>query len=104
MMVLKTMRSIPLALLISFATYAATADLERSFTQTVRPFLTTYCYSCHATATPAAQFDLRPYTNLASVVQDFGHWNLVLDKLTANQMPPAPVKQPPADTRREIID
>ena len=93
-----------LLLLIAQHAWAAELDLERSFNQTVRPFLSTYCYACHATAAPAAQFDLRPYTSLAAVVQDFGHWNLVMDKLTANQMPPAPMKQPPPEARREIVE
>ena len=62
---------------------AANADLERKFTQTVRPFLTSYCIGCHSGSTPAAQFDLAPYSTMAAVVRDYPHWNLVLEKLTA---------------------
>ena len=83
---------------------AADTDLERGFTQTVRPFLATYCAACHATATPAAQFDLKPYTNLDAVVRDFGHWTLLMDKLAAGQMPPKGMKQPSADARQAVID
>ena len=43
----------------------ANAELERRFTQTVRPFLTRYCIGCHGGETPAAQFDLRPYSTMA---------------------------------------
>src|SRR5215831_9367679 len=78
--------------------------LDRTFTQTVRPFLASYCAGCHGTAAPAAQFDIRPYTNIAAVVSDLGHWNLVLDKLTSGQMPPKQLKQPPDATRRAVID
>ncbi len=63
-------------------------DLERSFVETVRPFLVNYCISCHSGEKPMAQFDLGQYSNLAAVVQDHRHWSLVLEKLSAKQMPP----------------
>src|SRR5438309_8644634 len=75
----------------------APTELDRTFSQTVRPFLNTYCAGCHSGATPAAQFDLQPYTNVAAVVRDYPRWNLVLEKLTAREMPPKPLKQPPDD-------
>src|SRR5262245_28106985 len=77
--------------------------LEQKFDQSIKPFLSTYCASCHASSAPAAQFDIRPYTSLPSVVSDFGHWNLILDKLTSGQMPPKPMKQPSAETRAAVI-
>ena len=36
---------------------SASADVERKFSQSVRPFLATYCIGCHSGATPAAQMD-----------------------------------------------
>src|SRR2546430_13841590 len=81
----------------------ANSDLERKFTQTVRPFLASYCIGCHSGATPAGHFDLQAYPTMATVVRDYPRWNLVIDKLTAKQMPPAPVKQPPADSVKEVI-
>src|SRR5213083_3231060 len=80
------------------------ADLEREFAQTVRPFLTRYCIVCHGGVTPAEQFDLRPYSTMASVIQDYPRWALVLDKLTAQEMPPKVAPQPPADARQQVID
>jgi hypothetical protein len=82
---------------------AGNSNLERRFAQTVRPFLTGYCVGCHSGATPAAQFDLRSYSTMAAVIQDIPHWNLVLEKLTAKEMPPKQAKQPPADARQEVI-
>lgn len=81
----------------------ANSDLERKFAQTVRPFLTRYCAGCHGGATPAAQFDLRPYSTMAAVVRDYPHWNLVLEKLRAREMPPRQAKQPPEDGRQDVI-
>ncbi|MEX2261035.1 MAG: DUF1587 domain-containing protein, partial [Bryobacteraceae bacterium] len=93
-----------IAILCMCAAEAANSDLERGFARTVRPFLASYCIGCHGGATPAAQFDIRPYTTMAAVIRDYAHWNLVLEKLTAGEMPPKPAKQPPADTRRKTID
>ncbi len=82
----------------------ADKDLDRTFTQTVRPFLNSYCVGCHSGASAAAQFDLRQYSTLAAVVGDYPRWNLVLQKLTASEMPPKVARQPPADARQAVID
>jgi hypothetical protein len=82
----------------------ATPALERSFAQTVRPFLTQYCVGCHGGATPAAQFDLRTYTTVAAVVHDYPRWAQVLERLTAKEMPPKGIPQPPDATRQQVID
>ena len=80
------------------------SNLERRFNQTVRPFLNTYCMGCHGTSTPAAQFDMRRYSSMAQVVDDFGHWILMGEKLASGQMPPKSAIQPPAGVREELID
>jgi hypothetical protein len=93
-----------IALRVTAAADAVNSDLEHRFSQTVRPFLTSYCVGCHGGANPAAQFDLRQYSTVAAVVQDYARWNLVLEKLTAKEMPPKVAPQPPADVRQEVID
>ena len=80
------------------------ADLARRFNQTVRPFVTKYCTACHSGPTPDASFDLERYITMESVVQDFGHWALVLSKLTTKQMPPKEMEQPPEELRQQVID
>jgi hypothetical protein len=80
------------------------ADLDRQFAQTVRPFLATYCTRCHGGATPAASFDLRQFSNTAAVLRDYPHWALVLQKLSANEMPPQPMQQPPETARQKVIE
>src|SRR5262245_14880438 len=57
------------------------ADLTRRFNQIVRPFIASFCTDCHGGATPTAGFDLQPYSTIESVVDDFGHWALVLRRL-----------------------
>ena len=83
---------------------ATEADLNRRFTETVRPFLTTYCVACHGGAKPTAQLDLNAYTSMAAVVRDEPRWESVLGRLSAKMMPPAAMKQPSGDERRAVID
>src|ERR1700693_1815527 len=80
------------------------SELEQKFVRTVRPFVNTYCAGCHSGASPAGQFDLRQYSSIAAVIRDYPRWSLVIDKLTAKEMPPKPAPQPPDATRQEIID
>src|ERR1044071_6314236 len=85
-------------------TAASPHALERQFDQTVRPFITRYCIQCHSGQMPAAQFDLKAYTSMEMVTRDYPRWGLVLEKLTAKEMPPKPVPPPPAATRQHVID
>src|SRR5438552_14447321 len=83
---------------------AAPAGAQGGFTQTVQPFLKTYCTSCHGGAKPAAQLDLQQYSTVESVVQDYSRWNRVLARLTAREMPPKQMNQPPDQARQQVID
>src|SRR5438874_2684778 len=71
------------------------ADLNRGFTDTVHPFVETYCVACHGKEKPKADLDLSPFTTMRSVVEDNGHWQLVLEKLEAGEMPPKKAKAHP---------
>ena len=77
---------------------------EREFTESVRPFLATYCSSCHSGEKAAAQLDLRQYSSGDAVVRDFARWNRVREKLAAHQMPPPQAKQPDEGARRQVIN
>ena len=80
-----------------------TAPLDQQFQQTVRPFLAKHCLGCHSGASPAAQFDLKAYTNLAQVTQDYPRWALVMERLEAKDMPPKPMATPPAESSHQVI-
>ncbi len=101
-----TTNVIAASLLFSIAGMAATSDaeLDRRFTQTVRPFVNQYCKGCHSGSKAAAQLDLTTFTNTKAVVQDFAHWNLLLERLHAQEMPPKGTPQPPAAQREQVID
>jgi hypothetical protein len=99
------LRALLAILVVAIAPYAhaAAPSLDRQFQQTVRPFVNKYCIGCHSGSTPAAQFDLKSYGTMDAVMQDFPRWLLVMEKLTAGQMPPKPVPPPPAEARQQVI-
>ena len=86
------------------ACLAAVTDYDRAFTDTVKPFVTTYCIACHSGSSPAAQLDLRQYSSVAAVLGDTARWNMVLAKLSAHEMPPKVAKQPSDSVRQAVID
>lgn len=86
------------------AAQAAAPGLEQQFAQTVRPFINRYCIACHSGETPAAQFDLKAYSTMNLVVRDHTRWALVGERMTAKEMPPSPIPQPPAEIRQQVID
>ena len=82
---------------------ATTPSLDRQFEQTVRPFVIQYCVACHSGQTPAAQFNLKAYTSVDKVTADYPRWALVMQRLTAKEMPPKPVPPPPAEASAQVI-
>ena len=83
---------------------ATSPVLDKQFNQTVKPFVTKYCVACHSGDAAAAALDLRSYTTIQSVTRDYPRWATVSAKLTAEQMPPKQMPQPPADSRQQVID
>ena len=82
----------------------ARAELDGQFTRTVRPFLETYCISCHGQQQPAAQLDLSGFTTMAALMQDGHRWSQMLERLKAEEMPPKGARQPMAQERRAAVD
>jgi glycerophosphoryl diester phosphodiesterase len=79
------------------------ATLQRSFNDTVQPFLTTHCTSCHGEQKPKANVNLSGYRDALSVAKDWRRWEVVLEQIETGRMPPANAKsQPTADSRRAI--
>src|SRR5262245_16107019 len=80
------------------------AELDRRFTQTVKPFVAKYCAGCHGGSSPAAMFNITPYTTMKSVIDDFGHWALILQRLESKEMPPKVAPQPEQQARQQVVD
>ena len=93
------------ALLVRPAISAETAEatLERTFKTTVHPFVETYCLSCHGQDKPEAELDLTQFTSLSAVLRDFDHWNLILERVEAGEMPAEKAKKFPSDKQRQEV-
>ena len=53
------------------------SNVDRKFDQTVKPFVSKYCVGCHSGKNAPAQFDLKSYSNVGMVKDDFARWNLL---------------------------
>lgn len=79
------------------------ADLDKRLSATVRPFLQTYCVSCHGKNNPQAQLDLSGYTSVAAAARNYSHLGLIVERLAAKEMPPPGGKQPSEAQRQAVI-
>src|SRR5882757_11498249 len=86
------------------ATHAPTPNIDQQFDQTVKPFVGKYCVACHSGKMAPAQFDLKSYTNMDMVADDFARWALLAKRLEAKEMPPKPMPPPPAAEAQQIIE
>lgn len=101
------MKSIIIALstcLVGSALAADNLELQKQFESRVQPFVGKYCVMCHSGPQPTAQFDLKSYTSVDQVKEDFSRWSLLADRLSAHEMPPKPMPQPPAELAQQVID
>ncbi|HKI21207.1 MAG TPA: DUF1587 domain-containing protein, partial [Isosphaeraceae bacterium] len=93
---------------IAVATTAAGLDersLERRLEEVVRPFLKNHCLACHGAEKPKAKLDLGIYASVAAVVKDHRVWDVVLERLEAEEMPPEKAtRQPTAHERQAVIE
>jgi hypothetical protein len=88
------------------ATFAEPPSLEplsQDFDKSVRPFLESHCLDCHGRDVQEAKLDLSPFTSLDKVRGDLGHWELVLERLKAGEMPPEDAPKIPTRKQREKI-
>ncbi|MCO6459623.1 MAG: DUF1592 domain-containing protein [Pirellulaceae bacterium] len=82
---------------------AADDSFGESFSTQVRPFLERFCLDCHGAVDPEAKFDLSPYTTVESIRRDLPHWNLVLKRLAAGEMPPEDAERQPGKAQRQAV-
>src|SRR6185369_16878741 len=80
---------------------ASESGLEQGFAKDVRPFLDTYCVSCHDKEARKAKLDLSASETVTSVAKDYPHWELVLERLRNGEMPPKKEKEQPTVERRK---
>ncbi|MDB5309010.1 MAG: Protein of unknown function (DUF1587)/Protein of unknown function (DUF1592)/Protein of unknown [Gemmataceae bacterium] len=79
--------------------------LEQRFAARVQPFLERYCFSCHGPKKQSAGLDLSRDTTAAAIAKNAQHWEVVLDRLGAKEMPPEDAKrQPEPDERAAVVE
>jgi hypothetical protein len=77
----------------------------RRFAEVVQPFLKTYCVGCHGAKKQQAKLDLSGCASAEAVVKNPRIWDRVLERLEAEEMPPAKAaRQPTPHERRAVID
>src|SRR3954469_13404521 len=79
------------------------APRTAAFDTTIKPFLQTYCYTCHGGQQPAAGFDLTAYTTADSVVSAQWPCTLAAARLEAGEMPPPQSRQQPTPAQRHLV-
>lgn len=100
-----------LSCLLLFTTGTASANetddaaIQATFQTVVQPFLQMYCLNCHGANKQEAKLDLSGYTTVESVTRDLLHWEVVLQRLIAKEMPPDDADaEPSAEKRQAMID
>src|ERR1700761_2313392 len=96
--------SLSAAATLAQAATPAPPPIDAQFDQTVKPFVGKYCVTCHSGKMAPAQFDLKSYTSVDMVADDFGRWSLLAERLKNKEMPPKPMPAPPAAEAQQVID
>src|SRR5262245_33041597 len=81
------------------------AEPGGDYATTVRPLLATYCLECHSTKLKKGSLDLERFASAADVRKDLKIWEVVIEQLEAEEMPPKTKakRQPTAEERRGLI-
>ncbi len=82
---------------------AAEPTLERRFAGDVLPFVKSHCLSCHGTDKQEGKLDLSGDSSVAAVVKNHRVWDLVLERLEAEEMPPKKASKQPTSNERRIV-
>src|ERR1700684_2426206 len=96
--------SLTASTMVDAATPVHTPQIAQQFEHTVNPFVGKYCVTCHSGKMAPAQFDLKSYTSVDTVTDDFARWALLAERLKNQEMPPKPMPPPPAAEVKQVID
>lgn len=78
--------------------------LDAKFASELKPFVNRYCISCHGPKKQAASLDLSRDLTVAGILKNDKQWELVLERLRNNEMPPEDAKlQPEAKERTAAV-
>ena len=77
--------------------------LEHRFSTRVQPFLQRYCYSCHGPKKHKGALDLSRDSTVAAIAENARAWELVLQRLRAQEMPPEGAPRQPGEAERAAV-
>lgn len=82
---------------------SVSADDDSLLPIELRGFLSSYCLGCHGSVDPEAQLDLSGFDRAASISSEHQHWQLIMQRLEAGEMPPAGSDISPASAEVETF-
>ncbi len=92
-------------LIVALAGAESHALLEQDFTKNAEPFLRTYCFRCHGKDEQKLRgdFDLRGLLTLDGFIKDEHRSMMLLDQVSAGQMPPEDAPRSPTPEVRQAF-
>ncbi len=91
---------------VASAAVAREADdraLDRRFEEVARPFLKEYCLACHGPKKQEGKLDLSGQDSLTAVAKAERLWDLLSERLEAEEMPPAKAPKKPTPPERRAV-
>ncbi len=76
---------------------------QKTFEQSVQPFLQRYCHECHSGDAPEAKLDTTIFKDLSSVSTTWGTWQEIVSRVHESEMPPADASPQPTEAERAML-
>jgi hypothetical protein len=73
------------------------------FTDTVQPFLKTFCLDCHGVQQQESDLNLSLFQSSRDVARAHQIWDIVLDRLEAGEMPPEKAERHPSVAEKQAV-
>ncbi|HEY1946442.1 MAG TPA: DUF1587 domain-containing protein, partial [Bryobacteraceae bacterium] len=96
------MRSHLVAFLFVTSQISAVAAAPTFFTDSVQPFLQKNCSLCHNAKVSSGGLNMQMLTEFDSVTQKREMWELILNRLSAGEMPPKGMPRPPENDVKSV--
>lgn len=85
-------------------TTCAAEPLELRFSSVVQPLLKKHCFACHGATKQEGKLNLSGDSSVAAIVKNYRVWDIVVERLEAEEMPPKKSAQPTPGERQALID
>jgi hypothetical protein len=83
---------------------AENSNFDSRLVSDVKPLLEEYCFACHSDEKTKGDVNLQRLLDGESIAEHFKTWELVIDMLEFEDMPPEEEPQPSADQRAQVIE